>query len=893
MEILTVRSREPRSFRSLYRTKFVVPQLESVPRPRLVELLERAAQRKLSILTAPAGWGKTSLLAEWTRRTEMSVVWVSFDATDREAIRFLRLIVEACEAWKPGLMADVHSSLLVPHVANPEQVFDDLFDVLSGIDCEIAIVLDEPPLDLPEIASFVDTLVRHSPANTHLLVASRAEFPLPVARMRTRGDVTELRMDDLRFTDEEIARFWNAIPDIAFGPEEVALSREITEGWAAGLSLAAMASVGSSTPRETLLGFGGAHRDVAEYLTEEVFATQSMEMQDFLIRTSLLDGFSASLCDEMLNRQDSQDVLLYLEICNPFLVPLDGEGRSYRYHGMFSGFLRTCLHRLSLEEITSLHLRAGRWYEREGCIDDAVKHFLAADAQGDVVRVLDTIAHRPVVTADETACFVAWASAVPAELLQAYPAVLRFYARTLTLMGRLDEARGLVRVLRSSEAGLSEAQQRHLEAESLAIESRIGAYVGDNQATIASAEQALALVGSGDDALRADLLLSLGFVHRGLGDLRKSTALFDEASRLGRSSGSSQAELWGVRYLAVDWVTQGRLADAWALISDELTRINQAGSSRDFARAALLVGRAELEYERNDLAASRESVEEALRIAQVAGDAKILMNAYVAQMYLDFAEGKTESSLHAILRAQRLLNGRQEEALHAGILLAIGNVAAARQWADASGFTLSDPLLCDRGSAEQVIFARIRFESGAQEDAIALLERLREDAEEYDWVKRVIQLGAVLAGAYQRVGDMDRAIEAIENAIRLAASERYLRSILEAGNDIESLIRIVLRRGTLSPVERAFALDIVLACARSDGGLPDRETLPLVEPLTDRQFQILNLLAAGRSNREIAAELFVAEGTVKAHVHQLYGKLMARNRIEAIANARQLGLILS
>ena len=442
MEILTVRSYEPRSFRSLYRTKFVVPQLESVPRPRLVERLERAAQRKLAILTAPAGWGKTSLLAEWTRRTEMSVVWVSFDASDREAIRFLRLIVEACEAWKPGLMADVHSSLLVPHVANPEQVFDDLFDVLSGIDCEIAIVLDEPPLDLPEIVSFVDTLVRHSPANTHLLVASRAEFPLPVARMRTRGDVTEFRMDDLRFTDEEIALFWDAIPDIAFGPEEVALSREITEGWAAGLSLAAMASAGSSTPRETLQGFGGAHRDVTEYLTEEVFATQSMEMQDFLIRTSLLDGFSASLCDEMLNRQDSQDVLRYLEICNPFLVPLDGEGRSHRYHGMFSGFLRTRLHRLSPEEITSLHLRAGRWYERAGCIDDAVKHFLAADAQADVVRVLDTIAHRPVVTADETACFVAWASAVPAELLRAYPAVLRFHARVLTLMGRLDEARG-------------------------------------------------------------------------------------------------------------------------------------------------------------------------------------------------------------------------------------------------------------------------------------------------------------------------------------------------------------------------------------------------------------------------------------------------------------------
>lgn len=893
METLTVRSRELRSFRSLYCTKFVVPQLESVPRPRLVERLERAAQRKLTILTAPAGWGKTSLLAEWTRRTEMSVVWVSFDASDREAIRFLRLIVEACEAWKPGLMADVLSSLLVPHVANPEQVFDDLFDVLSGIDCEIAIVLDEPPLDLPGIASFVDTLVRHSPANTHLLVASRAEFPLPIARMRTRGDVTEFRMDDLRFTDEEIARFWNAIPDIAFGPEEVALSREITEGWAAGLSLAAMASAGSSTPRETLQGFGGAHRDVAEYLTEEVFATQPMEMQDFLIRTSLLDGFSAPLCDEMLNRQDSLDVLRYLEICNPFLVPLDDEGRSYRYHGMFSGFLRTRLHRLSPEEITSLHLRAGRWYERAGCIDDAVKHFLAADAQADVVRVLDTIAHRPVVTADETACFVAWASAVPAELLRAYPAVLRFHARVLTLMGRLDEARGLVRVLRSSGEELSDAQRRHLEAESLAIESRIGAYLGDNQATIASAEQALALIGVGDEALRADLLISLGFVHRGLGDLRKSTGLFDEAARLGRSSGSPQSELWGVRYLAVDWVAQGRLADAWALISDELDRIDQVGSFQDFARAALLVGRAELEYERNDLAAGRGSVEEAIRIAQVAGDAKILMNAYVVQMHLDFAEGNIESSLHAILRAQRLLNGRQEAALHAGILLASGNLAAARQWADASGFTLSDPLLCDRGPAEQVTFARIRFESGAREDAIALLERLREDAGRYDWVKRVIQVSAVLAGAYERMGDTDRANDAIETAIRLATSERYVRSILDAGGDVETPIRSVLRRGTLSPVERAFALDLVRASSRSDGVLPNRETMPMVEPLTERQFQILQLLAAGRSNREIAAELFVAEGTVKAHVHQLYGKLMARNRIEAIANAHHLGLVAS
>ncbi len=278
METVTSRSREPLSFRSLYRTKFVIPQPESVPRQRLVTRLERAAQRKLTIVTAPAGWGKTSLLAEWTSRTEMPVVWVSFDESDREILRVLRMIVEAFDTWKPGIMADVLSYLLVPHLANPEQVLGDLFDVLSGIDVDIAIVLDDPLLSLPEIAAFVDTFIRNSAANVHLLISSRTEFSLPIARMRMRGEVAEFRMDDLRFVDEEIAQFWNAVPDIAFGPEDVALSRQITEGWAAGLSLAAMASTVSSTPSETLQGFGGAHRDVAEYLTEEVFATQPVEI---------------------------------------------------------------------------------------------------------------------------------------------------------------------------------------------------------------------------------------------------------------------------------------------------------------------------------------------------------------------------------------------------------------------------------------------------------------------------------------------------------------------------------------------------------------------------------------------------------------------------------------
>ncbi|MGC4191372.1 MAG: LuxR C-terminal-related transcriptional regulator [Thermomicrobiales bacterium] len=847
------------------------------------------------LLTAPAGWGKTSAAAEWAWQTSLPVAWCQLEGHSYDAMSMLRRMVESLDGCMPGTMDDVLPVVRTAETANLDRAVTLLDEALRTTGTDMVIVLDDAAYDGDGVELLIDILLDSLSEGVHLLITSRAAFPRPISRLRLHGEVGELGADDLRMQDDEVARFWESVLGDPLAPEDVAATLATTEGWAAGLGLMALAAIGVPDVSALIRSYGGMHRDVASYLSEEVFTSQPRPVLELLAVASLIGPFTPSGCDEVLGRNDSADLLGRLGPHNPFLVPLDDRGEWVRIHRMVGEYLRLRTDLLP-NDLSTARRRAGRWLLRAGMIEAAYPHFAAT---GDIDGLLDAfeqIAARPILPPDLAATALDVADHIPIDQLRRRPVALRFCAWLLVRSGRLDEATDLATELRALGTQADEAERLRLEAEALAVESRIGAYQGDDEFTVRVSDAALALLGSGDDALRADLLLSLGWIRRRQGDLPASTSLFDQAARLGRRAGAAQAALWGTRYLALDWLTLGRLRDAAVLIEDELARIGEGDEFCDFARAALLVGRAEIAYERNTLDESWAAVEEALAIAHRAADAKVLMNAYVARVWLDRACGDLDAAQEAALRAHRLMNGSNEAALQAFLALDRGNLATAMQWAESTGACIDAPAssVCDTSPIAVVACARLQAASGNGAGALALLQRADREWERRGWVRPHIVARVWYAVFSAEAGLADQAEDAAVEAIRLATPEGYVRCVLEPGRAIKPILREALRSRRLSEAERTHALAILGASTRDgdrSAGAVDGDSPLLVERLTERQSEILALLATGRSNREIAEALYVAEGTVKAHVHQIYGKLMASNRLEAVAHARQLGLL--
>lgn len=866
-----------------------VPRKSGIARSRLVEAMERASSRRLVLLTAPAGWGKTNVVTDWAHQTAHIVIWCALDGRVISASSLLGRIVEAFARELRGPFEDLAAMCRTATTPDGNRLVAALAETCRHLDHELTLVLDDLAYGGDGSDAMLDALLDELPDRVHLVITSRVVYPRPVARLRLRGAIAEFGIEDLRFQADEVEHFWATIPGVHLSLEDITLTCEVTEGWPGGLGLMAIAMSGSPSPSAVLHGFTGAHREAAAYLAEEVFNHQASVMKRFLVGASLLDRFTADACDAIFQGQGSRELLASLITCNPFLIPLDAQGEWFRFHRMFGEFLRTQVVFLPAD-VSLLRLRASRWLAEQDDIEGALPHAVASGDLEALLDLLERTAQRPTFHPELTQTFLSTVDGISVERLRSRPIVLRTYASLLTVSGRLDEARAMAEELCAVEV----AGERGVppEAEALAIKSRVAAYVGDDALTERWANHALTMLGQRDDPLRADLALSLGWAYRRRGDLQGSTEQFDRAVRFSRTSGPALATLWGTRYLALDWLMLGRLDDAAVLIDDEIARVHGTGVYCDFARAALLVGRAEIVYERNDLDSARPALDEAIAIARQAGDAKILANAYGALAWLERAHGDYERAHHAAFRAQRVMDGVIEDALLATIALDRGNIAAAQRWAERSGIRLGDPILPDQSPLLVLTYARVRAAAGAVADAIAYLERAATSYAERGWLRAQMQAWAGLAAVQDAAGERDEALDALACAVRLAVPEGFVRSLLDAGPRIDGLLRELARSDRLSLAERQWAMQVITGPSDVPASGSTAPTVsPLVESLTERQAEILALVAGGHSNREIAEALFLAEGTVKAHVHQIYGKLMARNRVEAIANARRFGLI--
>jgi LuxR family maltose regulon positive regulatory protein len=904
---------------ALLATKLYLPPRRSglVPRPRLLERLAEGMDRKLVLVCTPAGFGKTTLLAEWARRSQRPVAWLSLDAGDNDPARFWRHVAAALDGVLPGLADQVGARLRDLEAASPQAVVTMLVNDLADAAEELVLVLDDYHLiQAPPVHESVGFLLEHLPPSLRLMVASRADPPLPLARLRARGELVELRAAELRFTAEEAAELLRTAVGSALPEAAVASLAARTEGWAAGLQLAALSLRDRADITTFVAGFSGSHRFVLDYLTEEVLDRQPEPLRSFLLETAVLERLCGPLCAAVTGRGDSQQLLERLERANLFLVRLDEVRGWWRYHQLFADLLRARLQREQPERVPQLHRNAAAWCERQGLVDDAIRHALAAGeavwAARLIERHFDALLQRA-----EGATVDRWVEALPTELVRSRPRLLLARAVWALLVGRVDEAEPL---LDQAEAALAAGRAEPYEpavGRAASLVANLPASIalaradlarrrGDTERIDAFGRQALAHLTEHDRALCGLVDWYLAVAARQLGRLAEAEQALAGVVAQQRAAGGGFLAVRPAYDLGQVQRARGHLRAALGTYQQTLAASSKAGQPLSPAAMAH-VGMADVLYERSQLDDALEHATEGVGLCRQLAYSLPLLAGLATLAWIRHAKGDRAGALEAIAEAEQvkpsptvvdLLNPLP--ALRARLALADGQVADAARWVQARGLDLGDPLSYPR-EREYLVLARVLLATDAPSRAMSLLARLHALAAAQGRTGSVIEIQTLQALAHAAAGDQPRGRAALAEALTLAAPEGYLRVFVDEGAPMAALLRRLLAAGVtsvaaaggvpldyLARLTEAFeqAGQIVLRRSRGGAVLPG-----LIVPLTARELEVLELLAAGRSNPAIAEELVITLDTVKRHVTHILGKLGAANRTQAVTRARELGLL--
>lgn len=901
---------------TLLATKLHVPRPPRafVSRARLLGRMEEPLPRGVILVCAPAGSGKSALLADWARQRDQQVGWLSLDGGDNDPVRFWRHVIGAVDGVRPG-MAEQISPLLGSPSPSLEAVAGELINALAAQPGQVWLILDDyHVIDAEDVHSSVVFLLEHAPPELRVVLAGRVDPPLPLARWRARGRLAQLTAADLRFTEEEAASLLREAVTPELDRDAVAVLVARTEGWAAGLQLAALSLHGRPHVGDFVEQFSGSHRYVLDYLTEEVLEGQPPDIQQFLVETSVLEGLTGPLCDAVTGRTDGQEMLEAVEGANLFLMPMDEERGWWRYHRLFADLLRARLQRRHPERAATLHRRAGMWLEAQGSASEAVGHALAAGdgpwAAGLVERHAEAF-----IMCGEQATVQRWISALPLEELGARPRLLAAQARLAILRGRLEAAAS---TLEAAERALPEATDDPYEP---SVDSGVSALT--NVAAVIAVDRALLANLRGDpdeanrfaDAARARLgdgewmLDALARTHLATAEWlrgRPAEAEFAIAANVARwRSANIQdiAALWSY-HLAHIQHAQGRLDAALETCNRTLEGVAaDDGPSPPFAGVAH-VGMAEVAYQRDDLDTAADHAVRGIALARQFPHAQPLAMGLATLAWIRHATGDSDGARQAMTEAEQVAPTSVVDLLNpvpaqqARLLLAQGQVTAAERWAAEQGLRTGDAPLYRREPA-WLVFARLLLVQGHPDHAVHVLESLHEAATAQRRIGSVIEIQALRALALAGSDNEAAALAALAEALTLASPHQYVRVFADEGPPMAALLgRLVAsQRSDHAPtgVDQVGSLGRIVRAFRdgspANGTPPARAIAGLVTPLSPRELEVLHLLATGASNQKIADELFVALNTIKKHVTHIFDKLGAANRTEATARARDLGLL--
>jgi LuxR family maltose regulon positive regulatory protein len=873
----------------LLTTKLYVPtsRADLVQRPHLIERLSGGLEqhggfaRKLTLVSAPAGYGKTTLVTEWLSSGEHPFTWLSLDGNDADPAQFLTYLVAALRGIDPAIGHAAQAMLRAPQLPPLQALLTSLVNDIATTPQPFVLVLDDYHLvHATPIHQHLTFLLEHGPPRMHLVIVTREDPLLPLSRWRARGQMMEIRQADLRFTEGEAADLLQRMMRLELSSADVAALHQRTEGWVAGLQLAAISLRGRDDVQQLVQSFAGSHHYILDYLIEEVFQRQPADVQDFLLMTSVLDRFTAPLCNALTGRDDSHDVLLALEHGNLFTVPLDESRQWYRYHHLFADLLRQRLRRVRAPDLVArLHMEASLWYESGGLTGDAVHHALAAPDWERAATLIRNVGET-MLKSGRVSPLLAWLQALPDEEIRARPQLCLTYGWALALTGRMDAA----------ESCLEHAEQAAQDApallgEIIAVQAYIARGRGDDHRTIELSQRALSLLPQADAASRSVVALSLGVAHWTSGHLAAAEQALAEADHAAQQSGNAYARLTALGFLGTIQAARGKLHRAAELLGQA---VRSGGGSPAVAYAHVIYGALLLEW--NDLEAAADHVQRGIALGQHGGNVEIQISAYRTLAQLKQAQGDASAALNALQQAHQLASERgvpplmraRNAARHVQLALAQDDLAAATHWAeqatDGADACPFYPLL-------GLVPARLLLAQNRKAAAAEQLAVQYEAAVHAGWQFGVLEVRALQALAAPTPA---AALTFLADALRLAQPERHIRAFVDKGEPMAALLHEAASKG----IARDYVAQLLAAfgAARQERGCPEPPVQPLIEPLSERELQVLRLVAAGLSNPEVADTLYISVNTVKTHLQRIYGKLGTSSRTAAATKAQELDL---
>lgn len=868
------------------------PRPKVVFRPHLIEQLTEGLHRKLTLISAPAGFGKTTLVGEWVAGCERPTAWLSLDEGDNDPRRFLAYLVAALQTITANTGRAVLGMLHSPQPPPTESILTILLnDITTALDNFTLVLDDYHVIDSKPIDDVLSFLLEHLPQQMHVVIITREDPQLPLARLRVRDQLTELRITDLRFTPSEAAEFLNQVMGLNLLAEDITALEVRTEGWIAGLQLAAISLQGHQDSTSFIKSFTGSHHFVLDYLIAEVLQQQSESVQTFLLRTSILDRLCGPLCDALLLNPTAsgQQTLVYLEHANLFIVPLDNERRWYRYHHLFADLLRQRLQQspASFKEgemggVAELHKRASTWYEENGLELESFHH---ATAAGDVERAERLIEGKgmPLHFRGAVTPVLNWLKSLPATVLDAHPSLWTTYASVLLVTGQLT---AVEQALRSAEAVLQNTRPddktRDLIGRIAAIRATTAVSLNQVETIIEQSRRALEYLRPNNLAFRTSTIWKLGYAYHLQGDRAAARQAFAEVRSNGQASGNMIFTLLAEISLGVLQETDNQLD----LAAQTYRRVLESFGDQPlpFASEAYL-GLARLLYEWNDLDTAQHHAQQGLELARLIETTDRVVACEVFLARLKLARGDTSGAAAMLTKAAQ--SARQHHFIYR-----LPEVAAAQVLTLIRQDKLEAAMELAKTHELPISQARVYLALGDRLAALAVLDSARRQAEVKGWEDERLKVMVLEAVAHFEQGEKEKAMHLLGDALALAESGGFIRLFIDEGAPMAHLLSEAAAQQVMPDyVSKLLAVFEPEKRENIDSSPSHSSPQPLIEPLSQRELEVLRLIAQGLSNREIGERLFLALTTVKGHNQKIFGKLQVQRRTEAVARARELGLL--
>ena len=891
----------------LLKTKLFIPQIRSglVSRPRLLGKLAEGTGKVFTLICAPAGYGKTTLLVEWISNYQKyddslnpDICWLSLDEEDNDPNRFLSYLIAAFECNNVKLSAETTSLFSSFPCPTPRTVLAFLINDLAAATDPVFLILDDYQfISNPIIHNEISFLLERMPASAHLVIATRSDPPMSLVKLRARNQLIEIRADQLCFSSDEAVTFLHKTMQLPLSLEEIATLETRTEGWPAGLQMAALSMQGRSDTDQFINAFSGSHRYILDYLVEEVFNRQQNTVQQFLLNTSILGRLCGDLCDAITESEPhvSQSILEYLDRASLFVVSLDDKRGWFRYHQLFADLLHARLNQSQPDLVPKLHLRASKWYEQNGLINEAVQHAASAGNDERVAELIERYA--PVRWSESDTSIAQMAGNLPTEVLITRPRLGIYQAWFLIGQGQIQKAIPLLHGLSQHFASESpDSRYPWVQSMVALVQAFIFSPISNPETVPLPDYQTLEKIPEEDLVLRnaADNIYGMLLARRG--DLDHAAQVLTQCIRREIKPDGILAIPTAIPFLVRIRIMQGQLHEAEALCQDILKPIERKGVRLIYTAGTLKIALGQVLYEWNRLEEAEQQVRDGIRDNEPWNSITADIVGYLTLAIVLQARGDHAGAMGIAEKLEKRLKNHTKppeladeiDTLRIRLRLANGDIQSAGAWAEQ--IQLSEPIDYHQEHL-RLTLGRIRLAQGNYAEAAKLLNGMAKMAAAGQRTTRQLKFDLLLAIAHFGQNNITEALQLLEVCLTQAEHEGYMRLFLDAGEPARKLLSCYLQMPT--PTYQAYAQRLVNAFIK-----PARAPSPaisitpeMVEALTARELEVLHLLAEGCSNRQVAERLILAEGTVKYYVHAILEKLQVHSRTQAIAKARELNLI--